>query len=199
MTTLTPTPFSVRPSWLSAYCGAGALLGTIVGITVTAAKPGTTSAPAGWVMLGVFLTAGIPLAIFDMRHHILPDAITLPLAAFLACITAASSLAAGDPGVALRATLAALAVGFVFFTLGVAGGMGFGDVKLSLAIGLLLGWHSWPAVVGGVVMAYFFAAPYAIYQVARRRKTGGGQRRMAFGPFLIAGAVCVAGGVMLGV
>lgn len=65
-------------------------------------------------------------------------------------------------------------------------GMGFGDVKLALTAGAVLGWYGWPTLMLGTFAGFLLGALYGgALLVARRadRKTA-----IPFGPFLIAGA-----------
>ncbi|MBT2476341.1 prepilin peptidase, partial [Microbacterium sp. ISL-103] len=66
-------------------------------------------------------------------------------------------------------------------------GMGGGDVKLAAVIGLILGWHSWQALAVGAASAFVLAALYAMVLMALRRADG--STRIAFGPWMIVGAL----------
>lgn len=71
--------------------------------------------------------------------------------------------------------------------------MGFGDVKLAVGAGAVLGWYGWPTVLLGAFAGFLLGALYgAALLVARRayRKTA-----VPFGPFLLAGALA---GLLLG-
>lgn len=64
--------------------------------------------------------------------------------------------------------------------------MGYGDVMLAGILGL---WLGYPLVVIGLMLAFYLGAIIAIWQLANHRVAE--NRRIAFGPFLIAGAILV--------
>ncbi|GAA1042323.1 hypothetical protein GCM10009566_43540 [Streptomyces murinus] len=72
-------------------------------------------------------------------------------------------------------------------------GFGFGDVKLALALGAVLGWCGWAFVAFGTFAGYLLGALYGIGQILVGR--GGPAGRIPFGPFLLAGTLA---GVLLG-
>ncbi len=138
---------------------------------------------------------GLCLAMIDVDHHRLPDALTLPMLA----VTAAGLLLAqllGDPGSWLAA-----AWGVVIW-LGVVGGlwalsrgrgMGLGDVKLAPSLGALLGWISLGSAVVGLLAAFIVGALVGIALMIAHRAGRGS--RIAFGPFLLLGTLI---GVLVG-
>ena len=102
----------------------------------------------------------VMLFFFDMRHYVLPDELTVPVAAL-----AVTRIAVFGTPTPLSAALGALLLLGLFALLhGVSGGrwMGFGDVGLGMVLGLVLGWPAslfvlvfavWAgALVGGVLM-----------------------------------------------
>jgi leader peptidase (prepilin peptidase)/N-methyltransferase len=108
----------------------------------------------------------------------------------------AAAIATADP-LRLLGAAAAGAIGFLaFFAMGLAGGVGFGDVKLAGALALYLGWLSWSAPIVAVVLAFVLAAPHTIALLALRRRDAL-KRRLPFGPYLIAGTLLSAGWFLL--
>jgi leader peptidase (prepilin peptidase)/N-methyltransferase len=86
------------------------------------------------------------------------------------------------------ALLGSLALGggyFVLFLINPAG-MGFGDVKLALGAGAVLGWYGWPTVMLGTFAGFLLGALYGGALVVARR--AGRKTAIPFGPFLISGA-----------
>ncbi|RSS57910.1 prepilin peptidase, partial [Streptomyces sp. WAC07061] len=82
------------------------------------------------------------LSLVDLAVHRLPDVLTLPLAAACAALLGAAALLPGAAGSWRLALLGGLALGasyLVLFLINPAG-MGLGDVKLALALGVALGW-----------------------------------------------------------
>ncbi len=72
-------------------------------------------------------------------------------------------------------------------------GMGFGDVKLALALGAVLGWYGWGVLLLGTFAGFLLASLYGVALVAARR--AGRKTAIPFGPFLLGGAFV---GVLLG-
>lgn len=86
-----------------------------------------------------------------------------------------------------RAALSALGVGLVMYLLAMLpSGMGLGDVKLSALCALWLGQLSVEASVAGVMLGFLLGGLAAVVLLVLRR--AGRKQRMAFGPYLGAGA-----------
>ncbi|MFJ4368852.1 prepilin peptidase [Streptomyces chartreusis] len=85
-----------------------------------------------------------------------------------------------------------LAAGYLTLFL-ISRGFGFGDVKLALVLGAVLGWYGWPIVLIGTFAAYLLGALYGIGLLVAGR--AGRDTRIPFGPFLLAGALA---GMLLG-
>ena len=128
------------------------------------------------------------LALVDFRVQRLPDPLTLPFAAAaLALLGVAAALPehAGDWPTALFGAVALGGGYFVLFLVN-PNGMGFGDVKLALGLGAVLGWYGWSAVFLGTFAGFLFGGLYGLGLVIVRR--AGRKTSIPFGPFLIAGA-----------
>ena len=132
----------------------------------------------------------VSLAAVDRDVHRLPDRLTLPLAGLARAVAAVAASVTGDRSALGRAVLAGLVVSGVLLLLLLVspggGGLGFGDVKLSLGLGVLLGWFGWSVVLAGVFLAFLTAAVWALGLVVTRRATR--KTAIAFGPFLVLGA-----------
>ncbi|MFD6193189.1 prepilin peptidase [Streptomyces sp. NPDC060275] len=150
-----------------------------------AAATGTRPELAVWLLLA---PAGVLLAVVDLKVRRLPDPLTLPLAGAALVLLGLTALVPEHAGEWTTALLGALALGagyLVLFLINPAG-MGFGDVKLALTAGAVLGWYGWPTLMLGTFAGFLLGALYGgALLVARRadRKTA-----IPFGPFLIAGA-----------
>nr|WP_107309319.1 A24 family peptidase [Streptomyces sp. TP-A0356] len=131
---------------------------------------------------------GVLLTIVDFRVQRLPDVVTLPLAALALVLLAAAAALPEHAGEWLTALLGALVLGGAYFLLFLVNpnGMGFGDVKLALGLGAVLGWYGWPAVVLGTFAGFLFGGLYGLGLVLAHR--AGRRTAIPFGPFLIAGA-----------
>ncbi|WP_086724109.1 A24 family peptidase [Streptomyces sp. NRRL B-24085] len=157
-----------------------------------AAATGTRPEIAVWLLL---TPVGVLLAVVDVRVRRLPDPLTLPLAAAaLALLGAVSSLPehTGTWTHALSGTLALGAGYWVLWRIN-PGGMGFGDVKLALGAGAVLGWYGWDTVLLGTFAGFLLGALYGGALVLAGR--AGRRTAIPFGPFLITG---VYAGLLIG-
>jgi leader peptidase (prepilin peptidase)/N-methyltransferase len=145
--------------------------------------------PATWLWCGV-VAALVALAAIDWDTTVLPDALTLPL--LWAGLLAAA--AGWLPGLALQASLAGAAVGYlslwsVFWLFKLTTGkegMGYGDFKLLAALGAWLGWQ---AVLPIVLFASVLGAVVGLLMKASKTLREG--RFVPFGPFLAGGGIGV--------
>ncbi|MCT2591991.1 A24 family peptidase [Streptomyces sp. N2-109] len=135
------------------------------------------------------------LAAVDRAVHRLPDVLTVPLAAGTGFLLGVAALLPGAAGSWPRALLGGVALGLFYFILFLANsrGLGFGDVKLALALGTALGWYGWDVLLAGAFLGSLLLAVYGAALVV----TGRAGRRAAvpFGPFMVLGALA---GVLLG-
>ncbi|KQM29390.1 MULTISPECIES: prepilin peptidase [unclassified Frigoribacterium] len=130
----------------------------------------------------------VALAVIDLEHHRLPDAIVLPSYAVGGVLLAASSILVGDWPALVRAAigLASLFAFYLIAALSYPGGMGFGDVKLAGVLGLYLAWLGWGEFAVGAFAAFLLGGLFAVVLLVTRRveRTGG----IPFGPWMLAGA-----------
>jgi len=144
----------------------------------------------------VLLTpVAVLLTLVDHRVHRLPDVLTLPLAATTAALL---GIAAGLPsatGSWPTALLGGLTLGAAYLVLFLVNpsGMGFGDVKLALALGTALGWYGWQILLTGAFAGLVYGSVYGLGMVVARR--AGRKSAIPFGPFMIGGAFT---GLLLG-
>jgi prepilin signal peptidase PulO-like enzyme (type II secretory pathway) len=125
----------------------------------------------------------VQVIFFDFEHHLILDRVMYPaiVAAFLVSLF-------GNPWWAGIAT--GLGAGGLFLLIAVVGSllfkteaMGFGDVKLVLFLGLLLGW---PYTVQALFYGVLLAAIGAVAFIVTHRSMKG---TIAYGPYLAAGAL----------
>ncbi len=143
------------------------------------------SGVAVWLLLA---PVGVLLAVVDLRVRRLPDPLTLPLAGAALVLLGLTALVPEHAGEWTTVLLGALALGGgygVLFLINPAG-MGFGDVKLALGAGAVLGWYGWATVMLGTFAGFLLGALYGGALVVARR--AGRKTAIPFGPFLIAGA-----------
>jgi leader peptidase (prepilin peptidase)/N-methyltransferase len=163
-------------------------------------------APIGWGLLGIELLSGLgtlfiagrgelnlevvgylvafwtALVIFaiDFRHYLIPDAAVIVL------LVAALAIRLMNPDL-LLASLIGAGVGFcvlgglVLVTHG--RGMGFGDVKLAIPLGFLLGW---PKIGVGLLLAFMIGSIVGIGLLLTQKRRL--KDAVPFGPFLLVGA-----------
>ncbi|MET9604677.1 A24 family peptidase [Streptomyces sp. NPDC006512] len=166
---------------------------------VTAAVCAALAAAAGpRPETGVFVALApvlVLLALVDLAVHRLPDVLTLPLAAATAALLGAAALLPGAAGSWRLALLGggALAAAYLVLFLINPAGMGLGDVKLALPLGVALGWYGWGVWAAGAFLGFLYGALYGLSLVLRGRATR--KAGFAFGPFMTAGALT---GVLLG-
>ncbi|MER8182891.1 A24 family peptidase [Kitasatospora sp. NPDC094015] len=176
--------------------GCAARLGSppLVPELVTAAVVGclALTAGSGWELLttATLFTLCTALALVDLAVHRLPDLLTLPAHLLTLVLLALAAAADGQGwGPWIRALLGGLALAAVYFGSALASpaSMGLGDAKLALALGSVLAWHSWTAVFQGTVLAFLLGGGYAVLLLLAGR--AGRKASIAFGPFMIAGAL----------
>ncbi|WP_263120237.1 A24 family peptidase [Cellulomonas sp. RIT-PI-Y] len=142
--------------------------------------------PAFWYLAAV----SIALTLIDLDVRRLPDAIVLPSwVVGLVLLTLAAWNPGGDPAwwSLVRAMLGALAMGASYFLILFAypQGMGFGDVKLAVLLGLYLGWVGWSAVVIGWFAGFLIGGLIGVVMLLTRR--AGRRSKLAFGPWMLVG------------
>ncbi|WP_443064273.1 prepilin peptidase [Streptomyces sp. NBC_00525] len=157
---------------------------TALACAALAATTGTRPELAVWLLLA---PVAVLLASIDHRVHRLPDGLTLPAAAAAVLLLGLAALLPEHAGSWLSALLGGLALGAFYFLLFLINpsGMGFGDVKLALSLGTVLGWYGWAVVFTGGFAGFLFGAVYGVVLVALRR--AGRRTGIPFGPFMIAG------------
>ncbi len=138
----------------------------------------------------VLAVVGAALGVIDGRTHRLPNALVFPLTWATGVLLVVAALGTGSWADLGRATLGALAffaLYQVLYLVSPRGGIGYGDVKLSLTLGAVLTWHSWGTLLIGVFAAHLLAGVVAIVLVLGRR--AGWKTGIAFGPYLLLGTV----------
>jgi leader peptidase (prepilin peptidase) / N-methyltransferase len=184
-------------SWLL-LAGRGRCCGQPISIRYPLVEAGTAvafGAVTAWIGLSWLLPAilylaaiSIVLALIDVDHHRLPNAIVLPSYPVTAVLLIVPALTAHDPGRIVRALICGLSLYAFYFILMVISprGMGFGDVKLAGILGGYLGWFSWgSAVVGGFLGFGVGGVAGLLLMLARR---AGMKTLIPFGPYMLIGA-----------
>ncbi|MGZ4317311.1 MAG: prepilin peptidase [Gaiellaceae bacterium] len=161
--------------------GSAAAAVAAVGLALFAGSFADFGASGRGLVGAVLCPVLVLLATIDAKHHLLPNDIVLPSALLVALIVAAA-----DPAGFLEHLWAGLALGFFlfFFAAVVPAGLGMGDAKLGLLLGLGLGSRTLSAMM--VAFAGLFVA--ALWVLATQ---GISARKQAipFGPFIALGGI----------
>jgi prepilin signal peptidase PulO-like enzyme (type II secretory pathway) len=135
------------------------------------------------LLRSVFVLVLVQVIFFDLEHRLILDRVMFPAIALALVISLF-----GKPWWAGIAT--GLGAGLVFLLLALMGSaifkaeaMGFGDVKLVVFIGLLLGW---PQTLTGIFYGVVLAGLVSIGVIILNRSMKG---TIAYGPYLALGAV----------
>ncbi len=145
--------------------------------------------PRDLALLGVYFAALILLLATDLDQKLLPDRITLPLIPFaVALLVLDWNPLVGQAAWATALVAALAAPVFLFVTnLVLKGGLGVGDLKLAVSLGLMSGLGS---LVFGFVVASAVSSVVLIALLISR--TIGMKTAIPFGPILIAAGIVAA-------
>ncbi len=169
-----------------------AVTGLLFALVVWAAAGVVPGTGLGHVVLTIALlwlmAISVALALIDLDVHRLPNAITYPSAVVLSVLLLVASALTGDWGAMLRGLIGAIGLGTAYLILAVAvpGGMGLGDVKLAVVLGLVLAYLGWGPLAVGAFSAFLVGGMFAVALVivGRARWRGG----VPFGPAMLVGA-----------
>lgn len=164
-------------AWRSAL--ASALAGAVVGGAL-----GTS-----WTLLFLLplCPVGVALAYVDWRVRLLPTAIIGPTYLALLPLLVAAALLSGEPRYLLGALLGWVLYGGLYWLLWrFTPGMGYGDVRLSGVLGLVLGFLGMPALLSGLYAGFVLGVlawlPMRLLKITT-------SRTYPFGPFMLLGVL----------
>jgi leader peptidase (prepilin peptidase)/N-methyltransferase len=140
--------------------------------------------PAYWA----FIAVTVALTLTDLDHKLIPNRILFPGIAVAAPLLLVGAVADGDPGRWLHAAAGAAAYFGLLFALALVarGGLGFGDVKLAILLGMFLTYRGWDILLVGGFLAFFLGGAVSLLLLAFRIK--GRKDAIPFGPYLVVGA-----------
>jgi leader peptidase (prepilin peptidase)/N-methyltransferase len=132
---------------------------------------------------------GVALAFVDLAVHRLPNRLTLPAYGGALLLFGTAGLADHRLGTLRTAVVCgvAMAASYLALTLISPAGMGCGDGKLALSVGILLGWSGWSATAVGTAAGFLLAGLYAAGALMLGRVTR--KDHIPHGPFMLLGAL----------
>jgi len=137
------------------------------------------------ILTGYLLFASIPLIVFDLREHRLPNRFTYSAVAL--SIFATGFVAVSDDRyqqffIAVAISLSTFGIGYL---LAKYADVGMGDVKLLTATNLLLAWHSPWLVLFALTMSFTLASLVSAIGLLMGRLSW--KTPLAMGPYLLSG------------
>lgn len=144
----------------------------------------------------IIAAMGATVILVDARLHKIATRLVYPVAGIVAVLLGIAVLADGSGGFNFgdlgRAVLCGFAAFAFIWILGIISpaGMGDGDARLVLSLGMLLGWHSYRLSYLGLLMGFLLGSVFGVLFIVIKR--GNRKTQIAFGPYLVAGALFVA-------
>lgn len=130
---------------------------------------------------------GVALAYIDWRTRLLPTAIIGPSYLGVIPLLVAAALLDGEPRRLVAALIGWAVYGGLYWLLWrFTPGMGYGDVRLSGLLGLVLGWLGLPALLAGLYAGFVLGVIAWLPMRLLRITTS---RTYPFGPFMLLGVL----------
>jgi len=130
---------------------------------------------------------GVALAYIDWRTRLLPTAIIGPSYLAVVPLLVIAAFADGQPRHLLGALIGWVFYGGLYWLLWkFTPGMGYGDVRLSGLLGLVLGWMGLPALLAGLYAGFVLGVVAWVPMRLLRITT---TRTYPFGPFMLLGVL----------
>lgn len=128
-----------------------------------------------------FISSLIIIFVYDLKHSIIPDKITLPAIA----VAFIFNILLGFPFTDL-ALSAIIGGGFFFLQFFLSKGkwIGAGDIRLGVLIGIML---SWPFVLAALIVSYIIGGVVSLVLLTQKKWTL--KSKVPLGPFLVIGTV----------
>lgn len=139
---------------------------------------------AYWWFLGV----GIVLVLTDLDHQRIPNRILYPGIVVGSVLLSVGAVADGDVTSLPRALGGAVGyfTALLVLALLARGGLGFGDVKLAVLLGMFTAYVSWGTLFAAAALAILIGGLVAVGLLVARKR--GRKDVIPFGPALVAGA-----------
>jgi leader peptidase (prepilin peptidase)/N-methyltransferase len=153
---------------------------------VTAWALGPIPLAVAWV--AVMLVAAVA-SIVDVEVKRLPDQLVIVATVLAAVLLVWPAMETGSVGRWALAIGIGVASGCVYFLFALVNpaGIGMGDVKFAIPLGIVMGYLGWPVAVAGILLAFVFNGVGTLVALATGRVKRGGST--AFGPYMTASAV----------
>jgi leader peptidase (prepilin peptidase)/N-methyltransferase len=137
----------------------------------------------------LFFVLSIKLIQIDLTIKRLPNVIVLPATIFMLTINLVNSWIQGDINSIVGRIVLPLLVtaGFFIISIFYPQGLGMGDIKVILFIGVTLIPFESSLYVISLCVSFVSGALYAIFVITRRRES----KEFAFGPFLLIPAMAI--------
>ena len=135
----------------------------------------------------VLFAALVVISVIDLEHYRIPDRITFPAFGTMLVLVVVASVVRNNPVEIAVALAGAFLYFFLLFVphLISPAGMGFGDVKLALAMGLGLGWINPVLVFGALLLSSLLGVVAGmVLRIVRKERAA-----FPFGPALAVGTV----------
>jgi leader peptidase (prepilin peptidase)/N-methyltransferase len=144
----------------------------------------TWSALALWLVLAVF---GLPLIVTDLRLHRLPNSLTFSLLLATLLTVIVSAIRDHDFQRLASSLLGGVGLGAFYLLIALIskGGMGMGDVKLSLSVGSISGYFGLRIVLVSSFTAFALGSVIGLLLIFFGK--AGRKSAIPFGPFMILG------------
>ncbi|QEO09228.1 prepilin peptidase [Protaetiibacter larvae] len=154
------------------------------------AAGGAAAIVASGLVLAAFLylaAISISLAAIDLETLRLPNAIVLPAYLVGGVLLVAAAVLTSAWAQLATAGLGLLIMGGVYAIPALIrpNAIGGGDVKLAGVLGLFLGWLGWSALGVGIVAGFILGGLFGVALIVAGK---GRSARVAFGPWMLAGA-----------
>jgi leader peptidase (prepilin peptidase)/N-methyltransferase len=146
---------------------------------------------AAWVLPGylLFFAVLVAISVIDLEHFLVPNRIVYPTVLASVPLLAAAAALGDDGGRLVRALVGAVLAAGMLLVIHLVSprGMGMGDVKLAVLLGLYLGWLSLGHVFLGLLLGFVLGSVVGIALLVTGVR--GRKDHLPFAPFLAAGAV----------
>lgn len=160
-------------------------LGLLISLTLVALVSIAFGISIKMVLLLPLAIASGPLFVIDVKSKRLPNAITYPAITSTMAIAIVGAIATKSPTFFTESLVKGISLFLLFLILHLLtqGGVGAGDVKLAMLVGLALGPFHADHLLAIAILSFLLAALNSAIQLMRARATL--QSRLPFGPFLI--------------